>query len=441
MKKLNVTFCSFPDFSSNAKPLYEYMKKKYNDKMNLVWIVRADKIYAKLKNMNIKVYKLGSPEYFEYVKTTDVFFTTHADITGDKPKNSLYIELWHGIGCKKAGFIMDELDDSTFKWYDSIKKKIDYFILPNDFWATIFSAIFNIKRNRILTLGYPKFDNFINKNAKEDLSKILDIDVSKFSKIIYYTPTFKRGCSRQLESNININNLIDLNKYDETILINYLKDNNYLLCIKKHPSDEVNYNLFENDNIKIINDEKLLEKEITINEILDAADLLISDFSSLVVEFSFLNKPIICIDTNLKSYSKNRGIVFENYNFWTLGMTSNNINSLIENINKAFNEFDPNNESYKLKRNLWIGNLKDGGCKKICDYLFEENKISDRVCYYKDIEDILDEKINNLYNRINEKDIMIKEQNEQLNTIFNSRGWKLLEKFRKLKNKIKLKNN
>ena len=27
MKKLNVMFVSFPDYASNAKPLYEYMKK------------------------------------------------------------------------------------------------------------------------------------------------------------------------------------------------------------------------------------------------------------------------------------------------------------------------------------------------------------------------------------------------------------------------------
>ena len=28
MKKLNITFCSFPDFTGNARALYEYMIKK-----------------------------------------------------------------------------------------------------------------------------------------------------------------------------------------------------------------------------------------------------------------------------------------------------------------------------------------------------------------------------------------------------------------------------
>lgn len=34
MKKLNITFCSFPDFAGNAKALYEYMIKRYEDNMN-----------------------------------------------------------------------------------------------------------------------------------------------------------------------------------------------------------------------------------------------------------------------------------------------------------------------------------------------------------------------------------------------------------------------
>ena len=80
MKKLNITFCSFPDFSSNAKPLYEYMVKKYKDTMNFVWVVRTDEMYETLNKKNITAYKLGTDEYFKYIKNSDIFFTTHADI-------------------------------------------------------------------------------------------------------------------------------------------------------------------------------------------------------------------------------------------------------------------------------------------------------------------------------------------------------------------------
>ena len=65
MKKLNITFCSFPDFSSNAKALYEYMKDRYKDNMNLIWAVNSDDMLNKLKAENVEVYKIGNVDYYE----------------------------------------------------------------------------------------------------------------------------------------------------------------------------------------------------------------------------------------------------------------------------------------------------------------------------------------------------------------------------------------
>lgn len=124
MRRLNITFCSFPDFSGNAKALYEYMVKRHKDNMNFVWIVKSKTMYEKLLQKNIKAYILGSDDYFEYVTTTDVFFTTHANITGDKPKNSLYIELWHGISSKPVGFLVKDLKQIDEEWFNHIKKRI-----------------------------------------------------------------------------------------------------------------------------------------------------------------------------------------------------------------------------------------------------------------------------------------------------------------------------
>lgn len=53
LKKLNITFCSFPDFSGNAKALYEYMVRTYNDKMNFTWIVYNQNSIDRLKSKGI----------------------------------------------------------------------------------------------------------------------------------------------------------------------------------------------------------------------------------------------------------------------------------------------------------------------------------------------------------------------------------------------------
>lgn len=420
-KKLTVTFCSFPDFASSVRPLYNYMKKRYKNKMNLVWVVRTDETYQKLQKENIEVYKLHSKEYYNFIKKTNVIITSHGDLIADKPKGCLYLELWHGIGSKKAGYLVDNLNETDDNWMKLFSQKVDYMVIPNEFWATVFSSIFYLERKRFLTLGYPKFDEFILKNPEKKLSRVLGIDVTKFSKIILYTPTFKKGCGRDEKISFT-ENLIDLKKYDENKLIKYLENNNYLLCIKKHPSEELDTVESSSPNIKMIKDSVLTELDISVNEILNAADCLISDYSSLGTEFVFLNKPVILLSTNNDTFNDSRGLVFDNFSFWTTGFSANTIENLIENLNKALNEFNPNAEYYKIKRELWFSNLKDGGCKQICDFIFEDNHISSKVQYYHSFQDDID----------NLKTIILNKEKE-LNMVYNSRGWKLLEKLRKIK--------
>lgn len=62
-------------------------------------------------------------------------------------------------------------------------------------------------------------------------------------------PTFRKGCNREQESFLNQNNIFNLEQYPEEKLIDFLKKNNYLLCIKKYPNEELNMVDLQNENI------------------------------------------------------------------------------------------------------------------------------------------------------------------------------------------------
>lgn len=452
MKKLNITFCSFPDYSSNAKPLYEYMKKKYNDNMNLVWIVNSDEKKKQLKSNGINCYKLGTKEYYNYIKKSDIIFSTHANLTADKPENCIYIELWHGIGMKPIGYLSKNFTNEDKEWYKYITKKIDYFIVPSEMWRVIFSSMFNYNASRILSLGYPKLDDIKNKNSKKYLEKICPY-YKKFDKIIYYMPTFRKGLNRT-DTSCNLNNIFNLEEYDENRLIDFLEKNNYLLCIKYHPSEENLIKKVVSNNIFYIEDKILSNKNITISELLDASDLLITDYSSLGVEYTFLDKPVVYLSYNLKNYQKNRGIVFENFGFWTKNLISSDLENLMKVINESLIKEKVLNES----KELYFGNLKNGGCKNICDYFIENNQIKKTIKRYVSEEIRLEnvvqeliqkeviykEKIDNLkiieenYNKATDKIKELIDEKKQLQEIitkiYNSKSWKIISFIRNIKN-------
>lgn len=433
MKKLNITFCSFPDFAGNAKALYEYMVKKYKNNMNYTWIVSSESMVDILNKRGIKAILLGSEEFNKYIPKTNVFFTTHANLAGDKlrAKNSIYIELWHGIGPKPVGFLTENLSKKDIRWYNFLKETIDYMIVPSELWRSLFSSMFNINVQRILPLGLPLLDEIKYSNGKENLNKVLSVDVDKYNKIIMYMPTFKKGCGRKLESSYSKNNIINLHDYSDKELIKYLEKNNYLLIVKRHPSDECEYINIENDNIRNIDNKMLSDLGLNVNNILNAGDILITDYSSVGTEFSFLDKPVIYIATDLEEYVTNRGIILKDYDFWTEKEYCFSYEDLISKIDSCIGK----NKIQKNKKDLF-GNLKDGGCKQICDFLFENFNISPDVKKYKSElfelknkvdsqKDIIKEQINTI-EKLTESDIRLKE-------IENSKIWKMMENIRKLK--------
>lgn len=430
MKKLNITFCSFPDFSSNAKPLYEYMKKKYGEKINYTWIVYNESSVKKLKNKGINAILIGTNEFEKYIKKTDVFFTTQGNLDGDKTKKSIYVELWHGIGPKKNGYFSKNPSKEDITGYDHMRKIFDYIIAPNDFWRTIYSAKFNVEYSRTVGLGMPKLDYFKNSNGRKNISKVLNIDCSKYKKIIIYMPTFKKGFNHKDTTTTNVNNIFNFQKYKEKELIEYLEKNNFLLCIKRHPGDKLKYSTVESNNIKNINDEMLLKNEISVNEIINGFDMLITDYSSIGVEFLFFNRPILYAINDIGEYEENRGLLFENNDFWLIGPKVRKIEDFFFETDKLLN--DPNYYSVERTnaRKLLFQNIKDGGCDKICNYFFnEDGSLKSNIKQYHSVEIAQKKEIEklSLYN---------KELKKELSNIVNSKAWKLAEKLRKFKHKI-----
>lgn len=417
---LTVAFQSFPDFSSNARALFQYMYKKYNNKLKFIWVVKDNDIKKKIPSKNVEIIKVDSDNLDEKLSNVDVFFTTHANLTDYKKQNShtLYVELWHGVSPKNVGFLINNINKNDYNWLNKIRKKIDYFIVPSEFWVPIFAARFNVLPEKVLPLGFPMLDNIVNANGKENLSKVLGCDVSKYDKIIYYMPTARLGFGRNEDVLVNFENILNLKSYKEEELISYLQKNNYLLCIKYHPSEELEFKHDNSEHIKYINQDMLQKYNFDTNMILNAADLMISDYSSLGLLFLVLDKPVLYFSSDASEFSVSRGILFNDFDFWTNNDTIDTIDEFKEKVSRELNT--SNIESVRKRRKLFFGDLKDGGCTNIVDYFFDKDgNLKSNIKYTYD------------------ENYALKQENlklkEELGNIYNSKGYKFLEKIRKLK--------
>lgn len=430
MEKLNITFCSSPDFGGNAKALYEYMKDKYD--FNMTWIVYKEENRKLLENKGIKAILIGTDEFKEYIPTTDVFFTTQGNLDGDKTDKSLYVELWHGIGPKPTGFLGEHPSEEDLRGYYHMKQIMDYVIVPNDFWKVIFSAKMNVPCSRIKSLGMPIFDYFKNSDGKTNLSKSLGIDVTKYNKVIMFMPTFRKGFNHNDVENINDKNIFNFPKYDEKELDDYLRKNNYLLIVKRHPGELTTFGSYESDNIKNMNEKMLIENDLSVNEIINGVDMLITDYSSIGTEFLYFNRPLLYAVGDEDEYMKNRGIVFSNFDFWTIGPKVKDIAGLISQTDKLLKDSNYYKKEREEAYKLCIKGNYENSCQNICDFLFDGNTISSNVEYYKDKELILKNKLDEKEKEVERLESDLRGRLYEINAVYNSKGWKFLEGVRSL---------
>lgn len=454
-KKVSILFSSFPDFSGNPKALFEYIYDNYRNNFNLFWVFQsttyADTFKKRYPNVNYVVF--GTDDYYEALNNIDIIFDTHGALLSDKKDSSIYVNLWHGSSPKEKGYLLSRENfapqDDFF--YKQMHLKADYVITPSLFSKLVFSSAFDINAQQVIPLGYCRDDYLFNSDGRKLLKKITNIDIDKFDKILCYLPTYRVGLNRKDSKGLFRNNLLELNKYEEQELYSFLEENNYLLIIKKHPSDESAMKSFSHKNILILDEDILSSNFITIYDILNSIDLLIADYSSIYIEYLLLDRPILFLHKNLKSYTKHRGIILNNIDFWTPGPQVTTFKNFKNELLKLLSDNTYySKERLSLKKIMFDENYSNY-CKQNFDYFFDDKtfkiKVSsfasserDLITRYKSLENengilskqLIEFKTNSKALK-NEVNTLIDKNNslqEEIDAIHNSRIWKLYYKFK-----------
>lgn len=163
------------------------------------------------------------------------------------------------------------------------------------------------KLERVKNEFYEKYPNLKNK------------------KIILYAPTFRgRGSNAYCECHL-----------DRDEMEKELKDLGYVLLYKPHLSAVAEYN--EEDSF-LIN----LDKDDILNKLMPVCDIFITDYSSSIIEYAILKKPLILYAYDVKEYEKNPGF-YQDYEKETIGekaYTTKEVIKLIKENNFNFDNYD-----------------------------------------------------------------------------------------------------
>ena len=320
-------FYSSPDFGDNAKAFYDYLaeqkditpKKIYYLYANRWWkgnIKNFPRLFANNERIKLRpVYLFSIKALFALIKSKKYVLTERIPIIYKCLSNKhIIINLWHGMPIKTIGSIEKNIASDVMDEYKFLGKN-SYLFVTSDIFKSIMANVFGVNINRVYVTGQPRTDCILNNDKYEVLNNCLGL--SKFAKVILYAPTY-REFKRDNDTNYNIfKNIFYLDDYDEANFYQYLEENNILLLFKPHLFDEPFYNRhrriinFEHPNVRYINDIFLKRNNFSLYELFKYTDALISDFSSISIDYLITKKPVIYMLNGESSYGKTRGYSLE----------------------------------------------------------------------------------------------------------------------------------
>lgn len=269
-----------------------------------------------------------------------------------KRKETTYIQTWHGTPLKKLALDMDNVfmaGSQSIKTYKENfyknTRRWDYLISQNPYSTEIFRRCFAFKK-QILEIGYPRNDILFKNNTKDyilSVKKILDIPLNK--KVILYAPTWRD------------NEYYEKGKYKFIVKIDFNQlrrelEDEYIFIVKYHylVNDQVDWERYKGF---IYN----FDNSYDIADLYLISDAMITDYSSVMFDYSILKRPIFFYAYDLDDYKENlRGFYFD-FIGEVPGPISKTTSELIHDI-KNYNIKDYEEKFVKFIENY---NLLDDG--------------------------------------------------------------------------------
>lgn len=233
------------------------------------------------------------------------------------------VQLWHAPGAsKKFGGSVDIESRQILK---RISENTDYLIVTSQNVKKYYSEAFQMPEEKIKSLGLPRMDYYFEGHDLEKLKGQFckRFGISSDKKIILYAPTF-----RDEEKYNDVFSFLDLEKFNEEL------GDDYVLALRLHPKIKDFYKADISSESRYVDVSDWQSEQ----ELMLLSDILITDYSSIMIEYCVLQRPIIFFAYDLDSYLANERGFYYDFTKSVPGPIAYTCDELIEMIKN--DEFD-----------------------------------------------------------------------------------------------------
>lgn len=339
---------SFPIHSDSPFIFYQYCKENYPN-VRHVWInVRSSKVV----NNSIETYNIYSIKAIYFLFTCKVIFSNNNEFFRFKSENQLLIDFWHGVPIKSILNYDFRIDNLLV----THAYRTNYRITPSRFVTAILSSSFGNKPSKYIEGVYIRSDRILSE-PEFSINNLLGIPKEK--RVALYMPTYRQGYRTKRDGK---------EEHFESDFLYQLKEvldeKGMTLVVKPHPFEEKLYT----SNLNVITSEILSKNSLTVSDLLSSVDFLISDYSSIVIDYLITDKPMIIYTENKIGYKESRGFTFD-LSLFMEEITARSTNELLNLIKST--DLTARTERSFLKKLYFENNINTKNSQKLTTLLNE----------------------------------------------------------------------
>lgn len=341
-------------YSCNPKYICEYLMKEYPGKFEIVWAFNDPKQFQYLQEKGITVVKNESKQHLRHLVTAKTI-VTNVDFYTYLPqiKGQIALDTWHGGGSYKTCGFANVQNLGTMIQRNHFKRlysKVNLYCSSSAAFTEQTIRQSRLFTGEVMEVGMPRNDILLDGKHPEIEAKVRDyFGLDADTRIVLYAPTYR-----------SVAEAADLPEIDFDRLNAALAEcfgGKWVCLFRQHHLGN------------IIHENILSATEYPdMQELLYTADILISDYSSCIWDFSLMYKPVFLFCPDLNTYTSARDF-YTPIEEWGYILTRNQ-----EELEDAVRNFDES--SYRagiMEHHRKLGCCESGmATKAICDRIYRE---------------------------------------------------------------------
>ena len=329
-------------YNYNSRYLFEYVKENLPE-ITPLFVINDPELRNSLSSKYGKQYfiETESIQGIRQALSAGVWFTSAglpAYGTG-LHKKRLIINLWHGVPLKKIALLDPNLKKAARIYFKKIFSENYTCILTTSHeLIPLMARSFAVSEDKIKVWGQPRNDGLFQKNDCREILGQLFPDLPEYTKTVLYAPTFRDYGQVQL---------FPFKDFDQKQLEAFLDEKNMLLFIRTHVAEQGSAAPYLGKRIRFLGNEQAED----VTGILNIFDCLITDYSSIYIDYLLTGKPMIFLPYDRQQYLDGRGMNFD-YDDVTPGPKPETFNDFLDalspkedfwksertRVNRLFNE-------------------------------------------------------------------------------------------------------